>query len=180
MVADVPLRLPSCWAAVSVLSPRVIRLPSYFYDPNRHRRDQKSRKTCAEVGQFLLRHPNIASRAAGVYRQPDSMVGTVNMTPTRLPTPRSSTRSVPTKLPALTVDCNSRYVHADPEQGCTPSPWPKPRAHRLAPAVNLPPSPTAPTSAISNRKCTGSSSAPSKGMGKACREVPDTRHRRQQ
>ncbi len=65
----------------------------------------------------LAAHPNIASKR-WVYTQYDSMVGTVNMS-----TNRPSDASVVDvrgtgKALALSVDCNSRYVYADPEKGC--------------------------------------------------------------
>jgi len=64
----------------------------------------------------LMALPNIASKA-WVYRQYDSMVGTVNMSTNR-PTDAAvvDLRGTPKAL-AMTVDCNSRYVHADPETG---------------------------------------------------------------
>lgn len=70
-----------------------------------------------EVMMLLATHPNIASKR-WVYTQYDSMVGTVNMS-----TNRPSDAAVvdirgTEKALALTVDCNSRYVYSDPEQGC--------------------------------------------------------------
>jgi phosphoribosylformylglycinamidine (FGAM) synthase-like enzyme len=50
--------------------------------------------------------------------QYDSMVGTANMSSNR-PSDAGITNIKGTdKAIALTVDCNSRYVHADPEEGC--------------------------------------------------------------
>lgn len=69
------------------------------------------------VSKTLMASPNIASKRF-VYDQYDSMVGTVNMS-TNGPTDaavvniKDSNRAL-----AMTVDCNSRYVHADPEIGC--------------------------------------------------------------
>ncbi len=69
-----------------------------------------------EVGQFLLSHPNIASKR-WVSEQYDSMVGTVNMT-TNAPSDAGIVNIKGTnRALAMTVDCNSRYVHADPEKG---------------------------------------------------------------
>jgi len=60
--------------------------------------------------------PNIASKR-WVYQQYDSMVGTVNQS-TNLPSDASVVKIKGTeKSLALTVDCNSRYVHADPNKG---------------------------------------------------------------
>ena len=69
------------------------------------------------VANFLLGHPNIASKR-WVFNQYDSMVGTVNMT-TNSPSDAAiiNLKKI-NKALALTVDCNSRYVYADPETGC--------------------------------------------------------------
>ncbi|MEQ9262698.1 MAG: phosphoribosylformylglycinamidine synthase subunit PurL [Owenweeksia sp.] len=68
------------------------------------------------VAKKLISHPNIASKRF-VYDQYDSMVGTVNMStngPTDAPVVnlKDTDRAI-----AMSVDCNSRYVHADPEKG---------------------------------------------------------------
>lgn len=69
-----------------------------------------------EVGFQLLQHPNIASKN-WVTEQYDSMVGTRTMTTNRpsdagIVHLKGSNRAL-----AMSVDCNSRYVHADPEIG---------------------------------------------------------------
>ena len=69
-----------------------------------------------EVAMFLLQHPNIASKR-WVYEQYDSMVGTKNMA-TNQPSDAGVVNIKGTnKALAMTVDCNSRYVNADPEVG---------------------------------------------------------------
>ncbi|MBK9637960.1 MAG: phosphoribosylformylglycinamidine synthase subunit PurL [Bacteroidetes bacterium] len=69
------------------------------------------------VMMHLATHPNIASKR-WVYTQYDSMVGTINMTTNR-PSDAALIDVRGTKKGlALTVDCNSRYVYSDPEQGC--------------------------------------------------------------
>ena len=69
-----------------------------------------------EVAKKLVSHPNIASKRF-VYEQYDSMVGTVNMS-TNGPTDAAIVNLKDTdKALAMTVDCNSRYVNADPEVG---------------------------------------------------------------
>jgi phosphoribosylformylglycinamidine synthase len=69
-----------------------------------------------ETAKKLMAHPNIASKRF-VYNQYDSMVGTVNMS-TNNPSDASIVNLKGTnKALAMTVDCNSRYVHADPEVG---------------------------------------------------------------
>ena len=69
-----------------------------------------------EIGRFLTGLPNIASKQ-WVYKQYDSMVGTVNQS-----TNQSSDAAIvqikgTDRSLALTVDCNSRYVYSDPEVG---------------------------------------------------------------
>jgi phosphoribosylformylglycinamidine synthase len=68
------------------------------------------------VSKFLIAHPNIASKQ-WVYNQYDSMVGTVNMS-TNAPSDAAIVNIKGTKKAiALKIDCNSRYVNADPEAG---------------------------------------------------------------
>ncbi|MFM7636908.1 MAG: phosphoribosylformylglycinamidine synthase subunit PurL, partial [Crocinitomicaceae bacterium] len=70
----------------------------------------------AKVGYELLALPNIASKR-WIYEQYDSMVGTKNMTTNR-PSDAGIVHIKGTnKALAMTVDCNSRYVNADPEVG---------------------------------------------------------------
>jgi len=69
-----------------------------------------------EIGFQLLGLPNIASKR-WIYEQYDSMVGTVNMS-TNAPSDAGVVSIKGTnKALAMTVDCNSRYVNADPEVG---------------------------------------------------------------
>ena len=68
------------------------------------------------VADALLSMPNIASKR-WVYEQYDSMVGTRTMT-TNVPSDAGVVNIKGTnKALAMTVDCNSRYVNADPEVG---------------------------------------------------------------
>lgn len=64
----------------------------------------------------LATHPNLCSKR-WVYEQYDSMVGTVNMS-TNFPTDAAivNVKGQDTAL-ALSVDCNSRYIWADPKKG---------------------------------------------------------------
>lgn len=69
-----------------------------------------------EVAMHLMQHPNIASKR-WIYEQYDSMVGTKTMT-TNNPSDAGISLLKGTKRAlAMTVDCNSRYVNADPELG---------------------------------------------------------------
>ncbi|MBK6953515.1 MAG: phosphoribosylformylglycinamidine synthase subunit PurL [Crocinitomicaceae bacterium] len=69
-----------------------------------------------KVALALMKSPNIASKK-WIYEQYDSMVGTNTMTTNRpsdagIVNLKDSNRAL-----AMTVDCNSRYVNADPEIG---------------------------------------------------------------
>jgi phosphoribosylformylglycinamidine synthase II len=68
------------------------------------------------VMEHLIGHPNLCSKR-WVYEQYDSMVGTVNMS-TNFPTDAAivNVKGTDSAL-ALTVDCNSRYIFADPVKG---------------------------------------------------------------
>jgi phosphoribosylformylglycinamidine synthase subunit PurL len=69
-----------------------------------------------EVAEKLITQPNIASKRA-VYVQYDSMVGAGNAS-TNAPSDAAIVVAKPTsKGLALTTDCNSRYVYADPYKG---------------------------------------------------------------
>ncbi|MEO5642875.1 MAG: phosphoribosylformylglycinamidine synthase subunit PurL [Bacteroidia bacterium] len=92
--------------------------PAYFAEAKKFKIDAvpvpSDFKTIAKK---LAAHPNIASKR-WIYNQYDSMVGTVNMS-TNGPSDAAivNLKGTNTAL-ALKVDCNSRYVNADPEQGC--------------------------------------------------------------
>ncbi|MBC3785658.1 phosphoribosylformylglycinamidine synthase subunit PurL [Spirosoma utsteinense] len=74
-----------------------------------------------KVAEHLLAHPNICSRK-WVYEQYDSMVGTANRS-TNAPSDAAVVRVKAAGMPAteksivITVDCNGRYVNANPRQG---------------------------------------------------------------
>lgn len=68
------------------------------------------------IAEKLIQLPNIASKQ-WVYEQYDSMVGTANMN-ANAPSDAAIVLAKPTgKALALTTDCNSRYVYADPYKG---------------------------------------------------------------
>lgn len=97
---------------------REYREPAYFREKDKFKLDQvKEPDDLKEVAHFLLSNHNIASKK-WVIDQYDTMVGTKNMS-TNLPADAGIVNLKGTnKALALTVDCNARYVHADPEQGC--------------------------------------------------------------
>jgi phosphoribosylformylglycinamidine synthase len=69
-----------------------------------------------EIALFLASHPNIASKR-WVYEQYDSMVRTVNMSTNLVSDAAIVSIKGTKKALALTVDCNSRYVKANPRVG---------------------------------------------------------------
>lgn len=70
-----------------------------------------------EIMEFLCQLPTIASKR-WISEQYDSMVGTDNMS-TNLPSDAAVVRIKGTnKALAISIDCNSRYVKADPAAGC--------------------------------------------------------------
>lgn len=73
---------------------------------------QEARK----VARFLFSHPDIASKR-WVYEQYDSMVGTKNMTTNKISDAGVVDLKHTRRAIAMTVDCNSRYVFANPLVG---------------------------------------------------------------
>jgi phosphoribosylformylglycinamidine synthase II len=71
-----------------------------------------------DVARFILARPNIASKR-WIYGQYDSMVGTANMSTNTISDAAVVRVKGTDKALVMTVDCNSRYVHADPETGAS-------------------------------------------------------------
>lgn len=117
LVADVPAESLVLGGGAPVYK-RDYMEPAYFKENKKIKLEDVSEpKDLTEVARFLIAHPNIASRK-WVYNQYDSMVGTVTMS-TNAPSDAAIVNIKGTdKALALTVDCNSRYVYADPETGC--------------------------------------------------------------
>lgn len=96
---------------------REFREPSYFskiksFDPS----SVEVPDNLKDVAHKLVSQPNIASKR-WIYTQYDSMVGTGNVS-TNDPSDAAVVIAKPTgKGLALTTDCNSRYVFADPYVG---------------------------------------------------------------
>jgi phosphoribosylformylglycinamidine synthase II len=96
---------------------REYREPGYFkeikkFDPS----TVALPEDCKDVAEQIIRLPSIASKR-WIYNQYDSMVGTVNAT-TNAPADASVVVVKGTKKGiAVTTDCNSRYVYADPYTG---------------------------------------------------------------
>jgi phosphoribosylformylglycinamidine synthase subunit PurL len=96
---------------------REFKEPAYFQEYKKFSIDSIPQPDdLKEVALFLLQHPNIASKK-WVYEQYDSMVGAKTMTTNRPSDAGIVNIKGTEKALAMTVDCNSRYVHADPEIG---------------------------------------------------------------
>jgi phosphoribosylformylglycinamidine synthase len=96
---------------------RTYKEPAYYAEFQKFNIDQLPEpKDYKEAAWHLISHLNIASKN-WVTEQYDSMVGTVNMS-TNAPSDaavvnlKDSNRAL-----TMTVDCNSRYINADPEKG---------------------------------------------------------------
>ncbi|MEO6404023.1 MAG: phosphoribosylformylglycinamidine synthase subunit PurL [Ferruginibacter sp.] len=96
---------------------RATKEPDYLKELQLFNIDDVSEPTdLRSVTLALLQLPNIASKR-WVYEQYDSMVGTGNAS-TNQPSDAAIVVAKPTnKALALTTDCNSRYVFADPYKG---------------------------------------------------------------
>ncbi len=116
LVADVPASSLVLGGGAPVYD-REYKEPSYYkefkkFDINSIPEPQDLR----EVAVSLVQNPNIASKR-WIYEQYDTMIGTGNMT-TNFPSDAGVYNLKGTnRALAMTVDCNSRYVNADPEVG---------------------------------------------------------------
>lgn len=116
LVADVPADDLVLGGGAPVYT-REYREPAYFKENQQFSIDQVTEPADLNaVVQHLVNHPNIASKA-WVSNQYDSSVGTVNMTMNRPSDAAVVEVRGTNKALALTVDCNSRYVYADPDKG---------------------------------------------------------------
>lgn len=96
---------------------REFKEPAYYKEFKEFKIDSvELPKNLKDVALSLIANPNIASKH-WVYEQYDTMVGTRNMT-TNFPSDAGLVNVKGTRSAlALTVDCNSRYVLADPDIG---------------------------------------------------------------
>ena len=117
LVADVPADDLVLGGGAPVYK-REYREPAYYQENQKFNIDDvKQPEDLKAVASHLVSHPNIASKR-WVTEQYDSMVGTATMT-TNKPSDAAVVSIKGTeKAIALTVDCNSRYVYADPQKGC--------------------------------------------------------------
>ncbi|MEZ4721319.1 MAG: phosphoribosylformylglycinamidine synthase subunit PurL [Flavobacteriales bacterium] len=149
---------------------REYREPAYYAEGKKFNPDDVPvPNDLVEVAKFMLGHVNVASKR-WVTDQYDSMVGTINMSTNNPSDAGIVNLKGSNKAIAVTVDCNARYVYADPEVGC---------AIAVAEAArNIVCSGGAP-SAITNCLNFGNPYSPEaywqfvgsiKGMGNACRK----------
>lgn len=116
LVADVPAEDLVLGGGAPVYD-RPYSEPTYFAEAKKFNIDNVAVPAdMKEVARYIITRPNIASKR-WVIEQYDTMVGTRNQS-TNAPSDAGivNIKGTDTAL-ALTVDCNSRYVHADPETG---------------------------------------------------------------
>ncbi|QJD97655.1 phosphoribosylformylglycinamidine synthase subunit PurL [Mucilaginibacter robiniae] len=116
-VADVPAEDLVLGGGAPVYD-REYREPAYYQEYQKFNiNDVSVPDDLKDVAEHLIAHPNIASKR-WVTDQYDSMVGTATMTTNRPCDAAVVAVKGTDKAIALTVDCNSRYVNADPQKGC--------------------------------------------------------------
>ncbi|WP_394990444.1 phosphoribosylformylglycinamidine synthase subunit PurL [Emticicia sp.] len=105
---------------------REYKEPAYFQEFKKFNinsiLDIQDKNELLKVAKYLLSHPNICSRK-WVTEQYDSTVGTANRSTNRpsdaaVVRLRDPNKGDLDKAIVITVDCNGRYVNADPEIGC--------------------------------------------------------------
>jgi phosphoribosylformylglycinamidine synthase len=97
---------------------REYKEPAYYAESKKFKlEDVAEPKDYVVAARQLIAQPNIASKR-WIYNQYDSMVGTVNMSTNRPSDAAIVNIKGTNKAIVLTVDCNGRYVNADPEIGC--------------------------------------------------------------
>ncbi|MGV8878701.1 MAG: phosphoribosylformylglycinamidine synthase subunit PurL [Sphingobacteriaceae bacterium] len=117
LVADVPADDLVLGGGAPVYD-REYREPAYFQAYKKFKiADVTEPDDLKAVALHLVSHPNIASKR-WVTNQYDSMVGASTMTTNRPSDAAVVNIKGTNKALALTIDCNSRYVNADPETGC--------------------------------------------------------------
>jgi phosphoribosylformylglycinamidine synthase len=116
LVAEVPASTLVLGGGAPIYE-REYKEPAYFKEYQKFNIDSvKEPDDYVEIAQTLLQSPNIASKK-WVIEQYDTMVGASNMS-TNFPSDAGIYNIKGTnRALAMTVDCNSRYVNADPEKG---------------------------------------------------------------
>ncbi|MFN5182113.1 MAG: phosphoribosylformylglycinamidine synthase subunit PurL [Bacteroidota bacterium] len=117
LVADVPADDLVLGGGAPVYH-REYKEPAYFAEAKKFDMNSVNEpKDYKDVMTHLISHPNIASKR-WIYNQYDSMVGTVNMSTNKVSDASVVNIKGSNKALVMKVDCNSRYVNADPEAGC--------------------------------------------------------------
>lgn len=113
LVGDVPAESLVLGGGAPVYE-REYKEPAYYQEYKKFNIDDvKEPEDLKEVASFLLEHPNIASKR-WVYNQYDSTIGAATMT-TNAPADAGIVQIKGTnRALAMSLDCNSRYVNADP------------------------------------------------------------------
>ncbi len=116
LVADVPADDLVLGGGAPVYK-REYKEPAYFAKNQQFKiEDIAQPANLKAVAEHLVSHPNIASKR-WVTNQYDSMVGTATMTTNRPCDAAVVAVKDTDKAIVITVDCNSRYVYADPQKG---------------------------------------------------------------
>jgi len=117
LVADVPADDLVLGGGAPVYN-REYREPAYYQENLKFTLDSVPEPADLKVvATHLIFHPNIASKR-WVTDQYDSMIGTATMTTNRPCDAAVVAVKGTDKAIALTIDCNARYVYADPQKGC--------------------------------------------------------------
>ncbi|MCB0760257.1 MAG: phosphoribosylformylglycinamidine synthase subunit PurL [Flavobacteriales bacterium] len=96
---------------------REYREPAYYAEAQKFTiNDVPEPSDLVVVARQMLANPNICSKR-WVWEQYDSMVGTNNMSTNKPADAAIVNIKGSNKALAVTVDCNARYVHNDPERG---------------------------------------------------------------
>ncbi len=93
--------------------------PAYFAETKKFDIDsieEPSLEEAKEIAKFIISHPNIASKK-WVYEQYDSMIGTRSMSTNKPSDAAFINLKGTSNAIVCTVDCNGRYVYADPYIG---------------------------------------------------------------
>jgi phosphoribosylformylglycinamidine synthase len=119
LVADVPADDLVLGGGAPVYQ-REYKEPAYFQEFKKFKIDSVADLAKEELPKalnYMMNHPNIASKK-WVAQQYDSSIGRANRN-TNAPSDAAVVKVHGSqKSIVITVDCNSRYVNADPEEGC--------------------------------------------------------------
>lgn len=117
LVADVPADVLVLGGGAPIYT-REYKEPAYYAESKKFDIAQVAEPSDLKpIMEHLAKHPNLASKR-WIYNQYDSMVGTINMSTNKPSDAAIVNVKGSKKALAMTVDCNSRYVNADPEIGC--------------------------------------------------------------